>query len=172
MKYYHTIIRNSFFNKLLKIMHTFDFIGLFLYLAGLIIGLGAVTVIEIHSFLARKSTYWIDATTRTHKVTKPLIWLGFFIALFGAVIFYRNIENINIILPQLIILIPLVLNGLYLTLVISPLMLKKEEKHDTSLVPKNLQTKITISFIISTLTWWVQVMLLVQYLINYRYFFS
>ena len=53
-----------------------DIIGLFIILAGFIIGLGAVTVIDIHGFLGRRSNYWTEATTRTHKVTKPLIWIG------------------------------------------------------------------------------------------------
>ena len=52
-------------------MFNLDFIGLFIFIAGFIIGLGAVTVIDIHGFLGRKSAYWTEATIRTHKVTKP-----------------------------------------------------------------------------------------------------
>ena len=52
-----------------------DFIGLFLFLAGFVIGLGAVTVIDLHGFLGGKSAYWTEATTRTHKVANPdLAW--------------------------------------------------------------------------------------------------
>ena len=54
----------------------FDILGLFIFMSGFVIGLGAVTVIDIHGFLGRKSSYWTEATTRTHKVTKPLIWGG------------------------------------------------------------------------------------------------
>ncbi len=50
-----------------------DFIGLFCLIAGFVIGLGAVTVVDIHGFLGRTSAYWTEATTRTHKVTKPMI---------------------------------------------------------------------------------------------------
>jgi len=67
-----------------------EFLGLFLFIAGFIIGLGAVTVIEFHGWLARKSEYWTEATTRTHKITKPLIWLGLFMAIIGGAIFYSN----------------------------------------------------------------------------------
>ena len=67
-----------------------DFIGLFIFLAGLIIGLGAVTVIDIHGFLGRKSSYWTEATTRTHKVTKPLIWIGIAFAIIGGIILSLN----------------------------------------------------------------------------------
>ena len=45
-----------------------EFFGLFIHLAGFVIGLGAVTVIDLHGFLGRKSPYWTEATTRTHKV--------------------------------------------------------------------------------------------------------
>ena len=65
-----------------------EFVGLYLHLAGFIIGLGAVTVIDLHGFLGRKSPYWTEATTRTHKVTKPLIWLGMTLAIMGAWIFH------------------------------------------------------------------------------------
>lgn len=66
-----------------------EVIGLFLFIAGFIIGLGAVTVIDIHGFLGRKSSYWTEATIRTHKVTKPLIWLGMSLAILGGLVFYR-----------------------------------------------------------------------------------
>ena len=56
---------------------------LFILFAGFIIGLGAVTVIDLHGFLGRTSTYWTEATTRTHKVTKPLIWAGMFLVIIG-----------------------------------------------------------------------------------------
>jgi hypothetical protein len=52
------------------------FFGLFIHLAGFVIGLGAVTVIDLHGFLGRKSPYWTEATTRTHKVTKPPYLVG------------------------------------------------------------------------------------------------
>lgn len=67
-----------------------DFVGLFLLLAGFVIGLGAVTVIDVHGFLGRRSSYWSEATTRTHKITKPLIWIGIVCAIIGGGIFFRE----------------------------------------------------------------------------------
>ena len=67
-----------------------DFLGLFLFIAGFVVGLGAVLVIDIHGFLGRKSSYWTIATTRAHKVTKPLIWVGIFLAILGGIVFYRE----------------------------------------------------------------------------------
>jgi hypothetical protein len=52
--------------------------------------LGAVTVIDLHGFLGRKSSYWTEATTRTHKVTKPLIWAGLFLQCLGQSCFMAN----------------------------------------------------------------------------------
>jgi hypothetical protein len=62
-----------------------------IFIAGFIIGLGAVTVIDLHGFLGRKSSYWTEATIRTHKITKPLIWIGIFLAILGGLITYRDI---------------------------------------------------------------------------------
>ncbi|MBP7134100.1 hypothetical protein KBA73_02685, partial [Patescibacteria group bacterium] len=67
-----------------------DVVGLFLFLAGFVVGLGAVTVIDIHGFLGRTSPYWTEATTRTHKVTKPMIWIGITLVIIGGLLFYRN----------------------------------------------------------------------------------
>jgi hypothetical protein len=38
-----------------------DIIGLFVCIAGFVLGLGAVTVIDLHGFLGRKSSYWTEA---------------------------------------------------------------------------------------------------------------
>lgn len=42
-------------------MISLDFIVLFILLAGFVIGLGAVTVIDINGFLGRKSVYYLVA---------------------------------------------------------------------------------------------------------------
>jgi hypothetical protein len=53
---------------------TLDILGLFLLLSGFIVGLGAVTVIDIHGFLGRKSGYWTEATTRAIRFITALGW--------------------------------------------------------------------------------------------------
>jgi hypothetical protein len=80
----------------------FDILGLFLHLAGFVVGLGAVTVIDLHGFLGRKSSYWTEATTRTHKVTKPLIWLGLSLAVIGGAIFHRGQGWTSIVQTQVL----------------------------------------------------------------------
>lgn len=146
---------------------TLDFIGLFTLLAGFIIGLGAVTVIDLHGFLGRKSAYWTEATTRTHKVTKPLIWIGMFLVMIGGGIWYRNVAINNIIYFHLISATVMILNGIFLSFSVSPFLLKKEREGKASeLLSLSWQTKITISFIISFISWWGNLALVVYSLVN------
>jgi len=105
-----------------------DFIGLFVMLAGFIIGLGAVTVIDLHGFLGRKSAYWTESTIRTHKVTKPMIWIGIFLAIIGGFILYRGEVFAGIVFVHAILAGILILNGLFLSFSVSPFILKRERE--------------------------------------------
>jgi hypothetical protein len=140
-------------------MITFSLISLFLTFSGFIVGLGAVTVIDLHGFLAQNSSYWTVATTRAHKITKPLIWLGTFLLLFGKLLAYFYIPSIVNSYEFLLIAV-LILNGIFLSFVVSPFLLKKErEGKDKNLLPSRLQNQIKISFIFSFLGWWSLVLL-------------
>lgn len=142
-----------------------DLIGLFIFIAGFIIGLGAVTIIDIHGFLGRKSSYWTEATTRTHKVTKPLIWFGTMLAVLGGAIFYRNESLSGIPLYHTLIACVLILNGLFLSFYVSPFLLQRErEGKQSELLPPSLQHKIVVSLLISDIGWWGGLALLVLYL--------
>ena len=144
-----------------------DVIGLFVMLAGFIIGLGAVTVIDLHGFLGRKSAYWSEATTRTHKVTKPMIWVGIFLVIVGGASLYRNEAFVGIPFIHTIIAGVLILNGLFLSFKVSPFILKRErEGKSRELLPASWQKKIMVSLIISDIGWWGGLFLLVLYLIN------
>ena len=144
-----------------------DYVGLFLLLAGFIIGLGAVTVIDIHGFLGRKSHYWTEATTRTHKVTKPLIWLGITLVIIGGATFYRNEPFSGIPVFQALIAIVLILNGLFLSYRVSPFLLARErEGRQADLLPASLQSQIVVSLIVSDLGWWGGLMLLVYFVVQ------
>ncbi|OIO30232.1 hypothetical protein AUJ77_03810 [Candidatus Nomurabacteria bacterium CG1_02_43_90] len=148
-------------------MLNLDFIGLFILLAGFIIGLGAVTVIDIHGFLGRKSNYWMEAITRTHKVTKPLIWTGIFFLIIGGFILYRNESFSGIPFYQALIAVILILNGLFLSFYVSPFLLDRElEGKQAELLPMSLQNKIIVSLIISDIGWWGGLFLLVLYITN------
>ncbi len=137
-----------------------NFLPIFICIAGLIIGLGAVTVIDIHGFLARKSSYWTEATTRTHKITKPLIWIGIVLFLFGLIL--ARAGGLPVSALQFILVGVLILNGLFLSFVISPFLMKREkEGKSSSLIPPGVQKKIVVSFLVSDSGWWLSVVLFV-----------
>lgn len=139
----------------------FDFFSLFILISGFIIGLGAVTVIDLHGFLGRKSSYWTEATIRTHKVTKPLIWVGTVLVLIGSILVYGGSEIGRI---QYLLLGIMVLNGLFLSFKVSPYLLKREKEGVSSrILPDSWQRKIQVSFMFSFLCWWGSVMLFVWY---------
>lgn len=146
-------------------MINLDFIGLFIFIAGFIIGLGAVTVIDIHGFLGRKSSYWTEATTRTHKVTKPLIWVGIFLVIIGGIILYRNESFSGIPFYHAIIAGILILNGLFLSFYVSPFLLARERAgQQAQLLPASLQNKIIVSLILSDIGWWGGLFLLILHI--------
>ena len=144
-----------------------DVVGLFLLLAGFVIGLGAVTVIDVHGLLGMRSSYWTEATIRTHKVTKPLIWIGVIVAILGGLIFYRNEALTGIPLFHACVAIILLLNGLFLSFVVSPYLLQRErEGKAAEILPTTWQRKIALSLVFSDVGWWVSLFLLATYLIH------
>lgn len=148
-------------------MIMWDFIGLFLFIAGFIIGLGAVTVIDIHGFLGRRSSYWTEATTRTHKVTKPMIWAGIALAIIGGCIFYRNEPFVGIPLFHALIAAGLLINGSFLSFSVSPFLLEREQQGKSGeLLPLSWQRKIMASLIVSDLGWWGGLALLVWHIVS------
>lgn len=148
-------------------MISLDFIGLFVLIAGFIIGLGAVTVIDIHGFLGRKSNYWTEATTRTHKITKPLIWVGIFLAVIGGTLFFRNGPFAGVPMYLTFIAVVLILNGLFLSFRVSPYLLQKEKEGRASeLLPQTWKNKIMVSLVLSDIGWWGSLVLVVWYLVT------
>ena len=143
-------------------------IGLFLFIAGFIIGLGAVTVIDTLGFLGQKSSYWTLTTIRAHKVTKPLIWIGTILAILGGYLFYKDVGLTGIPLTHMFIALILILNGSFLSFYVSPRLLKQEESGNADqLLPVSLQRKIRVSFVASFVGWWSAVFLLTYYLVTY-----
>ena len=145
----------------IEISSFIDFIGLFIFLAGFVIGMGAVTVIDVHGLLGNNSEYWTETTIRVHKVTKPLIWVGIFFLILGELIFYRDTAFVGIPLLHAIIVIVLVANGVFLSFHISPILLKREnEGIARELLPISLKRKIVASLVLSDLGWWIALLLL------------
>lgn len=144
-------------------------IGLFILLAGFVVGLGAVTVIDFHGFLGRKSAYWTEATTRTHKVTKPLIWLGLSLIMIGGAIHYRT-WGIRFPVTVHLLTLPIALGvGYFLSFKVSPFLLKREkEGRSAELLPSKWQTGITVAFLLSFTCWWGNLLLIVWGLTQMR----
>ncbi len=145
-----------------------EFAGLFIFISGFIIGLGAVVVIDIHGLLGRNSGYWTETTIRVHKVTKPMIWAGMFLAISGGVIFYTQ-NSVNWITTVHSALAPiLVMNGVFLSFYVSPLLLEREKSNRSrELLPRKLQRQISMSFIVSFIGWWGSFGLLIYYILHY-----
>ncbi len=140
-------------------------ISLFILIAGFVIGLGAVTVIDLHGLMGRKSSYWTVATTRTHKITKPLIWIGMLLVIVGGAMFYKGVPMTGILLFHLISVPLMILNGIFLSFSVSPYLLKKEKDgKDGELLPQIWQNKITLSFIISFISWWGNLLILCYFI--------
>lgn len=138
-----------------------NFLYLLLTFAGYIIGLGAVTVIDLHGFLGRRSSYWTEAATRAHKVTKPLIWIGTLGALSGGVLVYSSLDLVGLLLAHVVIFAFLIANGISLSFSVSPFLIKREQEgRQAELLPRSWQRKITLSFIVSFLGWWGSLALL------------
>jgi len=138
------------------------FLALCCLFAGYIVGLGAVTVIDLHGWFGRTSSYWTEATTRTHKITKPLIWLGLILATIGSTLWFQNRPWWGT--PALIhaLYAILLINGLYLSFVISPFLLRRETAGKaTELLPSSMQRGIMISFIVSFTLWWGTFLLII-----------
>lgn len=145
-----------------------DIVGLFLLFAGYVIGLGAVTVIDIHGFLGRKSAYWTEATTRTHKVTKPMIWAGILLAIVGGSIFFRNEPFAGVPLALACVAGVLILNGMFLSFSVSPYLLAREKTGRAGeLLPVSWQRKIAVSLVFSDLGWWGSLALVSWYLVTH-----
>jgi hypothetical protein len=144
-----------------------EFFALFILITGFIIGLGAVTVIDLHGFLGRNSNYWTLATTRTHKVTKPLIWIGTIFTIIGEFLFYKIYKISFVTYIHIILMLMLIINGYFLSFKVSPFLLKREkEGREQELLPKRLQTKITVSFLISFVGWWTSLVLFIYLIVN------
>ncbi len=129
---------------------------LFLHFAGIIIALGAVTVIDTMGFISRRSTTWTDITIKAHHVTKPLIWIGtILMAASWMFIFDGSLMH----LLKTVLIIILVANGTFLSLSISPELDKHPQK---KLLPSTLQVKIAVSMVVSFISWWTLVALTVS----------
>ena len=121
----------------------------FFHLAGLIIGLGAVTVIDALGFTARKSVEKTQVTIAAHHITKPLIWIGTTLLTLSWIVLYDGSFYARV---KTLLLAILVLNGLFLSLYVSPRLDQHIGKK--KVLPATLQQKIIVSAVVSFIAWW------------------
>lgn len=143
-----------------EVLNNVDWI-LFFHFAGIIIGLGAVTVIDTMGFFSRKNINKTQNTIYAHHTTKPLIWIGTLIVLITWIlILLKNNFILNFVETFKTILIGvMIINGSFLSFHISPELNKRIGVK--KLLPKSLQIKIAISLIVSFISWWSFVILTV-----------
>lgn len=132
---------------------------LLIHIIGLIIGLGAVMVIDVLGFLGRNSKQWTKTTIEAHYVTKPLIWIGTILIFFSWIFIVIGRDFSGIVLLKSVILFFMVLNGVFLSFYVSPRLTKLRGKN--VLLPKELKLKIMFSMILSDIFWWSFVILTV-----------
>ncbi len=124
----------------------------FFHFVGIIIALGAVTVIDSMGFISKNSKKWTQTTIQAHHVTKPLIWIGTAIMTITYLMMPNNWLIIkNILIPVLII------NGAFLSFYVSPRLDELAGKN--VLLPLELKIKITVSMLVSFFCWWTLVYL-------------
>lgn len=136
-------------------MDWLSLVGFITFINGFVIGLVAVTVIDMHGFLARHSPYWTEATTRTHRVTKTLLWIGITLAVTGGALFYGSRGWNWIAGVQSAIAGALILNGIFLSFRVSPIMPRREQEgRSTELLPNSMQMKLAAYFVVSFTGLW------------------
>lgn len=144
-----------------------DALGLFLLLAGNVIGLGLVTVRDLLGFLGRGSGYWTEATIRSHKVTKPFIWYGILFALVGGGIFFRSSLFSGTHLELFVLHVFLLMERAFLSNRLSPFLFRQEQAGKSiKLLPSTLQAVIGRSLVLFFFGWWVSLVILVGALVN------
>lgn len=135
---------------------------MFFHFVGIIIGLGAVIVIDTMGFFSRKSVKKTQDTISAHHTTKPLIWIGTIIIFLTWILILARMNFIFgfVEISKTILLGIMILNGVFLSFHISPELNKSIGVK--KLLQKNLQIKIGISLIISFLSWWSFVILTIR----------
>ncbi|MFT4312615.1 MAG: hypothetical protein ACMXYF_05300 [Candidatus Woesearchaeota archaeon] len=131
----------------------------FFHIVGIIIALGAVTVIDTLGFLGRNSAKWTQTTIQAHFVTKPLIWLGTIIVVVMWLFMLAMEQWDGLFGLKSLLLLLLVINGAFLSFYISPRLIERQYLYAT--LPARLQRLIVVSMLISFVSWWTVVFLTV-----------
>ncbi len=144
-----------------SILQNLDWL-MFFHFVGIIIWLGAVSVIDTMGFFSRKDVKKTQETISAHHTTKPLIWISTIIVLatWILILFQKDFVFGFVEILKTILLGIMILNGAFLSFVISPALDKRIGVK--KLLPRNLQIKIGFALVISFLSWWSFVLLTIS----------
>lgn len=146
-----------------------DLVALLLTLAGLIIGLGAATVMDAFAIRSLRPAYWTELSIKASRATVPLTWAGVAVFLVGTLLLYREAGFSGVGTFQQLLLLVIVVNGLLMTFRLVPELRKREAAGKAaSVLPRRLKVRVAVHFIVSFGAWWGQVGLLSWYLLVSR----
>jgi hypothetical protein len=127
------------------------YIALFAHLTFLILGFGAVLVIDTFGLLMLLKKQTLDQVKKTASVTQPLIWVGWTgMVVSGANLIYLKgyVDSLTAIKIFLVLMIGF--NGLFLHNIKKAL---EHFKHDSD-IPRLWRFRIFFASLISQLGWW------------------
>lgn len=127
------------------------YIPLFFHILSLIIGFGAVIVIDTCGLLWIFKRVTLQFVTKVARITQPLIWIGWFGLAFSGIALLLLQDTIT---PLTILKLGLVLfagiNGVYLHHIKQEL----ERVHGTQHLPSLLWVKMILATTVSQISWW------------------
>ncbi|MGB0925195.1 MAG: hypothetical protein ACPGTS_00625 [Minisyncoccia bacterium] len=141
-----------------------SFLPLLFIITGFVVGLGSVMVMDVHGFLSRNSAYWTEAAIRTHKIAKPMSWIGTVLLLLGSVSMYTGF----FLALQLVLILAMVLNNLFLSFAASPFFVHREkigEAHKP--LSSDWLWRMVFNFLLASVAWWGSVILCIMFIIQF-----
>ncbi len=129
---------------------------LFTHLVSLIVGFGAVVVIDTCGLLWIFKKISISFITKVAKITQPLIWMGWSgLVLSGIPLLILKSSVSSITTIKLFAVIMLGLNGIYLHFIKKSLSKINHPEH----FPKILSFRITLATFVSQICWWTAIII-------------
>lgn len=145
-----------------------DLFGLFLVLAGLVLGLGSVAVIDVLGVLSLRKPKYFDLTVTLSRITKWITWAGVLFIIAGSSLLYHESGSTGVATFQNLFLLLIIINALVMTFKLSPDLYKLQAARKTGAIPRNIKVRTAIHFTVSFISWWGFTFLLAWYLIVSR----
>ncbi len=125
---------------------------IFFHFAGIIIGLGAVTIIDTFGLFYKDSKKKIQLIKNANQITTPLVLVGFALMILTWIFLYSG-SLVSIYKSALMLI--LLANGTFLYFYLNP-RINKLPKGRTQ-IPKKLVNKMRLNRAISFIAWWTLV---------------